>query len=151
VERRLREASALWRWRGHPDVLVRSTTDGMPTSIKHRGRALKENGWTSQAPANARKLRKELPKTLKRLMPGISVRAYEEWDAGFALLDQVAEVDTVDTDGFGDWAKPSSFRDPRHLSHKGARDFTRQLWDTPEFRDAVLDGLASTDVAADPS
>jgi hypothetical protein len=70
-----------------------------------------------------------------------------DWDderaAAYARLEEAADLDIIDVGGFGDWAEAGSFRDPRHLSRTGAGPFTRQLWAIPEFREAVLSGLAS--------
>ena len=64
---RLGELSALWRWRGRPDRLVSAALRGMPTTFDHDGRVLQENGWASEEPATARRLREQLPGTLERL------------------------------------------------------------------------------------
>jgi hypothetical protein len=67
----------------------------------------------------------------------------EQRREGFEQLEQAAGIDIVSIEGFGDWARASSFYDLRHLSREGAGPFTRQLWMTPAFRAAVLEGLAS--------
>ena len=72
----------------------------------------------------------------------------EQRREGFALLEQAADIDIVEIDGLGEWATASAFHDLRHLSHKGAEPFTRQLWDMPEFREPVLAGVTAADDAA---
>ena len=67
----------------------------------------------------------------------------EERDAAFALLEEAAGVEIIDTGGFGDWAEATSFRDPRHLSKQGAGPFTRQLWSIDQVREPILDALTS--------
>lgn len=73
----------------------------------------------------------------------------EQRRAGFALLEQAADVDIVEIEALGDWATASAFHDLRHLSHKGAEPFTRQLWDMPEFREPVLSGVTAVDDPAE--
>ncbi len=183
----LGQGSAVWRWRGKADRLVDAAEKGMPTTIVRKGRKLHENGWTSEKPATAKVLRKELARTLDRLQEDIAVPPFviidfarliaelrshdveviavtmpysdqleEALDArnpawsqqrrdGFELLERGANLDIVDVDGFGDWARTSSFHDLRHLSREGAEPFTRQLWEMPAFREPVLEGLASAD------
>ena len=66
----------------------------------------------------------------------------QERSAGYDLFEQVARTEIIEVDGYGDWWEPGSHYDLRHLSREGAGPFTRQLWDMPAFRDAVLAGLA---------
>lgn len=67
----------------------------------------------------------------------------DELDAGFANLEDVSGQDIVQVDELGDWWRPKSSNDPRHLSREGARKLTRQLYGMDEFREPLLDGLAS--------
>jgi hypothetical protein len=72
----------------------------------------------------------------------------EQRRAGFELLGQAADIDIVEIEALGDWATASAFHDLRHLSRKGAEPFTRQLWDMPEFREPVLNGVSSAGATA---
>lgn len=84
----LGQASALWRWRGRPDRLLEASLEGLPTTFDHDGRLLQENGWASETPATARRLREQLPGTLERLPPlGGLPQAVEEGYA--ALVDEL--------------------------------------------------------------
>ncbi len=183
----LGQNSAVWRWRGHPDRLAQAARDGMPASIVKKGRQLHENGWTSEKPSTRKELRKQLPRTLRRLQDGVSVPAYvaidfaelvrelrshgvevvpvtmpyssmledalvarnPDWEQqridGVGLFEQVAGIDIIDVDGFGEWADSAAFHDLRHLSRRGAGPFTEQLWEMPEFRERVLAGLEIED------
>jgi hypothetical protein len=64
---------------------------------------------------------------------------------GVGLFEQVAGIDIIDVDGFGEWADSAAFHDLRHLSRRGAGPFTEQLWEMPEFRERVLAGLEIED------
>lgn len=65
--------------------------------------------------------------------------------SAYQQLEEVSGLDIIEVDRFGPWAKVKSFRDAQHLSRLGAEPFTRQLWDEPEFRERLLEGLASAD------
>jgi hypothetical protein len=182
---RLGEVSALWRWRGRPDRLVSAALRAMPTTFDHDGRVLQENGWASEEPATARRLREQLPGTLERLPPlgevpaaveerfsalvdelrarGVHVVAFalpysppltealqagdpgwqERLLDGYADLEASADLDISVVEAFGSWWQPASQHDLRHLSREGAAPATRQLWEVPGFRDAVLAGVVS--------
>jgi hypothetical protein len=64
---------------------------------------------------------------------------------GVELFEAYGEIDIIDVDGYGDWVDGGSFHDLRHLSRDGAGPFTRQLWEIPEFKARVLEGLGSVD------
>ena len=51
----------------------------------------------------------------------------------------------VDPVQFGDWWRDGAARNFNHLSALGAQKFTRQLWDMPEFHDALVEGLQRQD------
>lgn len=183
----LSQVSALWRWRGRPDRIVKAVDEGMPRSVVQGERILHEDGWLDTPGATPKHLRAATATALERVEKRIDVpddivddfaalieelrshgstvvvaeipysavleaslvarnpRWREQRDKGFARLEAAAGIDFVDVDGFGDWIKPSSFRDPRHLSGKGAGPFTRQLWEMLEFREPLLKALASAD------
>jgi hypothetical protein len=67
----------------------------------------------------------------------------DERSLTYARMAQSADIDIVEVEDFGDWWTPAAQHDLRHLSHEGAGPFTRQLWETPAFRDSLLEGLAS--------
>jgi hypothetical protein len=69
----------------------------------------------------------------------------DELRAAYARLEEDAAIDIVEVERFGEWWTPAAQHDLRHLSHEGAGPYTRQLWDSPRFRDALLDGIASDD------
>jgi hypothetical protein len=157
----------------------------MPTTFDHDGRVLQENGWASEEPATARRLREQLPGTLERLPPlgevpaaveerfsalvdelrarGVHVVAFalpysppltealqagdpgwqERLLDGYADLEASADLDISVVEAFGSWWQPASQHDLRHLSREGAAPATRQLWEVPGFRDAVLAGVVS--------
>lgn len=181
----LGQVSALWRWRGRPDDLLRAAERGMPRTATVAGRQLQEDGWASEPPSTRRALRREIPGALERLLERISVPAYvaidfaalvddlrshgvtvititfpyaamlEEalmarnpaWkaqrDEGYTILEEASRSDIIEVAGFGDWWRPRSMHDLRHLSREGAGPFTQQLWEMPAFREAVLEGMAS--------
>jgi hypothetical protein len=63
------------------------------------------------------------------------------WSEALRQLSEEADFPIVDTGGFGDWWGDGSSQNVKHLSREGAEDFTEQLWETPTFRDAVMDAL----------
>jgi hypothetical protein len=63
-------------------------------------------------------------------------------DASTAFEAQVGEP-LVYVERYGDWYDDRSVADVNHLSHEGALAFTRQLWEMPDFRDALIEGLAA--------
>jgi hypothetical protein len=67
----------------------------------------------------------------------------DELDAGYANLASASGVDIVQVDAFGDWWRPKSSNDLRHLSAEGAEQVTRQLYGMDEFREPLLEGLGS--------
>jgi hypothetical protein len=56
-------------------------------------------------------------------------------------LSVAIDVPIADPGPFGPWWGDGSSQNIKHLSREGAVDFTRQLWDTPAFREALLAGL----------
>jgi hypothetical protein len=186
-ECRLGQSSALWRWRGRPDRILRAMETDMPRTITDNGRTLKASGWLSTDPSTPARLEQNIDRALGSIgdeidLPDVVVdgfaalidqlRAHDveviaiempyspqfesallernpDWQreraAGWARLEEVADFELIDVGAFGDWAQASSFRDPRHLSRKGAEPFMRQLWAMSEFRDPLLAGLASAD------
>jgi hypothetical protein len=182
---RLGALAALRRAAGRPDRLVSAVLRDMPTTFDHDGRVLQENGWASEEPATARRLREQLPGTLERLpalgaVPaaveerfsalvdelrarGVNVVAFalpyspplteallaadpgwqERLLEGYADLEASAGLDISVVEAFGPWWEPASQHDLRHLSRDGAAPATRQLWDVPGFREAVLAVVAS--------
>jgi hypothetical protein len=64
-------------------------------------------------------------------------------DAAYERLSEAADIELLELSAFGDVAKTSWFRDPRHLSRLGAGPFTRRLWKMAEFREPILQSLAS--------
>ncbi len=72
-----------------------------------------------------------------------------EWrdglESGYASLTAAADVEIVEISEYGEAWEPQWQRDHRHLSRKGARIVTEQLWEMPKFREALLEGLASGD------
>ncbi len=65
--------------------------------------------------------------------------------AGYADLAEAADVAIIAVPDAGDDWAPDWQRDHRHLSRKGARIVTSRLWETPEFREALLEGLTAVD------
>lgn len=61
---------------------------------------------------------------------------------GYRRLEAVSGLDISLVEAFGPWWEPASQHDPRHLSREGAGPATRQLWETPGFREGLLSGLA---------
>ncbi len=68
-----------------------------------------------------------------------------ELESGYASLAAAADIEIVEIPEYGDAWEPQWQRDHRHLSRKGARIVTEQLWEMPKSRDAILQGLASVD------
>jgi len=64
-------------------------------------------------------------------------------NAAYARLSEAADIELLDMSTFSDVAKVNWFRDPRHLSRLGAGPFTRRLWKIAEFREPILESLAS--------
>ena len=69
----------------------------------------------------------------------------DELESGYASLAAAADVEIVEIPEYGEAWEPPWQRDHRHLSRRGARIVTEQLWQMPEFREALLEGLASAD------
>ncbi len=67
----------------------------------------------------------------------------QELAAGYDGLVEAAGIDIVRVHRFGDWWRPRSSNDPRHLSAEGAAALTEQLWTMPEFREPLLESLRS--------
>lgn len=61
--------------------------------------------------------------------------------AALDVLEQRTGLTFVDPVQFGDWWKDGAARNFNHLSASGAKEFTRQLWEMPEFRDELVNGL----------
>jgi hypothetical protein len=59
-------------------------------------------------------------------------------------LEQAGDLSIHDPLRFGDWWGDGSSRDPRHLSTKGAKAFTRQLLQMPDVREALEAALGTT-------
>ena len=58
------------------------------------------------------------------------------------VLESRTGLPFVDPVSFGRWWRDGQARNFNHLSAAGAVSFTRQLWRMPEFRNAVIGGLA---------
>jgi len=69
----------------------------------------------------------------------------EQRDAGYARLEEAADLPLLEVEGFADAAEAEWFRDPRHLSRTGAPIFTRQLWATDAVSEPVLEVLRSAE------
>lgn len=67
----------------------------------------------------------------------------EQRDAGYRRLEAAAGLPLVEVAGFAEDAQAGWFRDPRHLSRRGAPPFTRQLWAQDGVREPVLEALRS--------
>jgi len=67
----------------------------------------------------------------------------EQLDAGYARLEEAADVDIVQVQKYGRWWGDGSSADLRHLSRDGAGPFTKQLWQMSPFREALLESLVS--------
>jgi hypothetical protein len=184
---RLGQNSALWRWRGRPDRLVEAGLRGMPSRYRFADHLLGEDGWTSDPPATARRLKRQLPSTVAKIPADVphsepnkddfvalveELRSYgvhvvavalpyappleeallqtypawrQELEAGYAGLAAAADIEIVEVKAFDDWWEPGSSNDLRHLSREGAPPLTRQLWEMPEFRESLLEGLTAAD------
>jgi hypothetical protein len=184
---RLGQRSALWRWRGQPDRLLEAGLGGTPDRYRFADHLLREDGWTSDPPAAARRLKRQLPSTLAKVPTGVPyskpneedfvalveelrshgvhvvavalpyappleealLQAYPAWrqelEAGYAGLAAAADIEIIEVKAFDDWWQPSASSDLRHLSREGASPLTRQLWEMPQFRDSLLEGLASVE------
>ena len=59
-------------------------------------------------------------------------------------LEQAGDLPISDPLRFGDWWGDGSSRDPRHLSTKGAKAFTRQLLQMPDVREELEAALGAT-------
>ena len=60
-----------------------------------------------------------------------------------ATIENLTGVAFVDPQAFGDWWGNGAARNFVHLSAAGARAFTAQLWNMPEFQRRLLDGLGA--------
>lgn len=67
----------------------------------------------------------------------------EERRRTYARMAEVADIEIVEVEDFGEWWAPAAQHDLRHLSHEGAGPFMHQLWEIPAFRQRLLQGLAS--------
>lgn len=73
-------------------------------------------------------------KRMEQVQPG---REKLFWD-GIGLLEDGAGVPFVRVSALGAWWGDGMARNFNHLSHAGARQFTRQLWDMDDFRQPVV-------------
>jgi len=68
-----------------------------------------------------------------------------DWEAQRRAVAEQLEAaigrDTVYVESYGDWWTDRSASDLNHLSAEAAKDFTRQLWDMPDFRTPLIEGL----------
>jgi hypothetical protein len=78
-----------------------------------------------------------LSERMERLQPG----RRELFRSALNVLESRAGLTFVDPVAFGDWWLDGEARNFNHLSASGAVKFTRQLWQMPEFRHALLEGL----------
>lgn len=62
---RLGQVSALWRWRGHADFLVRSLVGGMQRTVTRRGLTLRQDGFRSGRGLSDKQLLLQLAQHLK--------------------------------------------------------------------------------------
>ena len=58
--------------------------------------------------------------------------------------------DIIFVESYGDWWTDQSASDLNHLSAEAAKDFTRQLWDMPDFRAQLVRGLGGEVPDASP-
>jgi hypothetical protein len=179
---RLASVSAAWRWRGHPDRIVRALSGTVPRRSHEGGLQLRQDGFREgdgvtldriQAQMDAADLRRRIFVFPDEVQSGY-VRLIEALRANGVAVVPVAIPDTppliermermqpgrrqlfrdaldvleartglpfVDPISFGDWWKDGEARNFNHLSASGAIKFTRQLWEMPEFREALLAGL----------
>jgi hypothetical protein len=79
----------------------------------------------------------QLRDRMEELQPGRE-RMYHE---AVAALAEDADVPFVVVDRFGDWFGDGMARNFNHLSHAGAKHFTRQLWRESPFRELLLDAI----------
>ena len=66
------------------------------------------------------------------------------WDS-IATLGEDVDLPFVEVRRFGDWWGDGMARNFNHLSHAGAKAFTRQLWEVEAFRERLLGGLEAGD------
>jgi len=78
-----------------------------------------------------------------------------DWEAdretAAAELEAAIGQDIVFVESYGDWWNDRSASDLNHLSAEAAKDFTRQLWDMPDFRAQVVAGLGGSHPVPSPS
>jgi hypothetical protein len=82
----------------------------------------------------------DTPRMLRRVEEEQPGREALFWQ-GIDRLEQGAGVPFVRVRSFGEWWGDGMARNFNHLSYRGARAFTRQLWDTGDFRDRLLEAL----------
>ena len=175
-------ASALWRWRGRPDELLRAIRD--PLTAGARGERVRRADGFSEGPprtvpqietmigdglANEEALIEVSEGAIERYqriaaflaahdsvilgtsipyapvymdaaeakLPGFGA----SWQDAIGTLAEGTGIPFVDPVRFGDWWGDGSSQDIKHLSREGAVEFTRQLWDIPEFRTGVTEAL----------
>jgi hypothetical protein len=174
--------SAAWRWRGHPDRLLRAFERPVPHTIVTGGLHLRADGFREgrgvslerlQAQLDGADLRKRLfafsdevaqryvelvdslrsrgvvvvavavPDTpalaarMERLEPG----RRGMFRGALDTLQQMSGLRFVDPVAFGSWWGDGAARNFNHLSVRGAAQFTRQLWEMPDFHDPLVAGV----------
>lgn len=179
---RFAAVSAAWRWRGHPDRIIRALQTPVPRRITTRGLRLRQDGFREGRGVAMERLQEQLDQAdlrkrifvfpdavrdgYERLIDtlqshGVTVvpvavpdtpalaERMEHLQAGrrglfrdaLDVLEARTGLTFVDPVQFGDWWRDGAARNFNHLSAAGAKEFTRQLWGMPEFRDALVDGL----------
>ncbi len=89
----------------------------------------------------------QMQKRMEEVQPGRDGMYREAVD----VLEKAGGIDFIDVPEYGSWWGDGMARNINHLSERGARKFTRQLWGMHDFRSALLSGLGlDTGRAADP-
>lgn len=89
----------------------------------------------------------QMQKRMEEVQPGREGMYREAVD----VLETAGGIDFIGVPEYGSWWGDGMARNINHLSVRGARKFTRQLWGMRDFRSALLSGLGlDTGRAADP-
>jgi hypothetical protein len=174
--------SALWRWRGYADEIVRAIRKPIFGGVKN-GRLRRPDGFSEGVPRSVEKIEGQIEEGLRSqrwlvdVGPG-TIGRYSEiaefleahgipvigitipyappfmdatevklpgywasWQTAVEKLSDGSGIPFIKPALFGSWWGDGSSQNVKHLSKKGAIDFTHQLWDTPEFRDQLLESL----------